>query len=134
MIIHFIIIIIIIIIMLMYPINKSSNVTQNIKIYTLKSHVIPHKSCANVLVLEQINRVNSQNSKILSSDHVFKILSSLMKSNHNFFRSTEILRQHEYAIFFFFFQKWDKVCVNVSPIPPNFNYTLSPMCKYHGKS
>ena len=75
----------------MYPTNKSSSVTQNIEPYTLKSHVIPHKSCANVLVLEQIKHVNSQLPKVSNklktnpkSDHVFKLLSSLMKSNHKF--------------------------------------------------
>ena len=38
--------------------------------------------------------------------------------------------KHEHAIFFFFFKnkKWDQVYVNVSPIPPNLNYTLSLMC------
>jgi hypothetical protein len=36
----------------MYPTNKSSSVTQNIEIYTLKPYVIPHQSCANVLVSE----------------------------------------------------------------------------------
>ena len=73
----------------MYPTNKSSSVTQNIKAYTLKSHVIPHKSYAKVLVLEQIKHVNSQLPKVSNklktnptSDHVFKLLSSLMKSNH----------------------------------------------------
>ena len=74
-----------------YPTNKSSNFTQNIETYISKSHVIPHHSCANVLVLEQIKHVNSQlskvsnkTSKILSSYHVLKISSLLMKSNHNF--------------------------------------------------
>jgi hypothetical protein len=32
--------------------------------------------------------------------------------------------------FFFFFFKRDKVCESVSPIPPNLNCTLSPMCNY----
>ena len=73
----------------MYPTNKSSSVTQNIEAYTLKSHVIPHKSCANVLVLEQVKHVNSQLPKVSNklkqiqpSDHVFKLLSSLMKLKH----------------------------------------------------
>jgi hypothetical protein len=44
----------------MYPLNKSPSVTQNIETYTLNLHVIPHKSCANVLVLEQIKPVKSQ--------------------------------------------------------------------------
>jgi hypothetical protein len=48
----------------MYPTNKSSSVTQNMKTYTLKPHVIPHQSCANVLVLEHIKHVNSQLSKV----------------------------------------------------------------------
>ena len=49
--------------------------------YTLKPHVIPHNSCANVLVFEHIKHVNSQmpkvrnNLKNLTLDHVFKILS-----------------------------------------------------------
>ena len=64
-----------------YPTNKLSSFTQNIKTYTSKPHVIPHKSCANVLVLEQIKHVNSQMPKVSdilknpTSDHVFKILS-----------------------------------------------------------
>jgi hypothetical protein len=36
----------------MYPTNKSPNVTQNIETYTLNLYVIPHQSCANVLVSE----------------------------------------------------------------------------------
>jgi hypothetical protein len=70
----------------------------------------PHKLCANVLVPDYIKHVNSQMSKvvtkILSLDHVFKILSSLMKSNHNSFISSKILRQkHEHAFFFFLKKK-----------------------------
>ena len=75
----------------MYPTNKSSSVTQNIEMYTLKPYVIPHQSCANVLVSEQIKHVNPQLLKVSNklktnptSDHVFKLLSSLMKSNHKF--------------------------------------------------
>jgi MinD-like ATPase involved in chromosome partitioning or flagellar assembly len=70
----------------MYPLNKSPSVTQNIETYTLNLHVIPHQSCANVLVSEQIKHVKSQlpkaSNKLKSptSDHVFNILSSLMKS------------------------------------------------------
>jgi hypothetical protein len=70
----------------MYPLNKSPNVTQNIETYTLNLHVIPHQSCANVLVSEQIKLVKSQlpkaSNKLKSptSDHVFNSLSSLMKS------------------------------------------------------
>jgi hypothetical protein len=48
----------------MYPTNKSSSVTQNIETYTLSPHVIPFKSCANVLVLDHIKHVNSQLSKV----------------------------------------------------------------------
>jgi hypothetical protein len=65
----------------MYPTNKSFNVTQNMKTYTLKPHVIPHQSCAIVLVSKQIKHVNSQLPKVSNklknptSDHVFKILS-----------------------------------------------------------
>jgi hypothetical protein len=79
----------------MYPLNKSPSVTQNIETYTLNLHVIPHKSCANVLVLEQIKPVKSQLPKasnkleIPTSDHVFNILSSLMTSI-TWFRSTKI--------------------------------------------
>jgi hypothetical protein len=79
----------------MYPLNKSHSVTQNIETYTLNLHVIPHKSCANVLVLEQIKPVKSQLPKasskleIPTSDHVFNILSLLMKSI-TWFRSTKI--------------------------------------------
>jgi hypothetical protein len=70
----------------MYPLNKSPSVTQNIETYTLNPHVIPHQSCANVLVSEQIKHVTSQLPKASNklknptSDHVFNILSSLMKS------------------------------------------------------
>ena len=55
----------------MYSTNKSSSVTQNIETYTLRPHVIPHKSCANVLVLEQIRHVNSQLSKISNNTQKF---------------------------------------------------------------
>ena len=64
-----------------YPINKSFSFTQNMETYTLKPHVIPHNSCANVFVLEQIKHVNSQMPKVSNkpknptSDHAFKILS-----------------------------------------------------------
>jgi hypothetical protein len=74
----------------MYPTNKSPNVTQNIETYTLNLHVIPHQSCANVLVSKQIKHVTSQLPKASNklenptSDHVFKILSLLMKSITNF--------------------------------------------------
>jgi hypothetical protein len=74
------------IIMPMYPPNKSPSVTQNIETYTLNPHVIPHQLCDNVLVSDQIKHVTSHlpkaSSKLKSptSDHVFKILSSLMKS------------------------------------------------------
>jgi hypothetical protein len=114
----------------MYPTNKSSSVTENIKTYTLRPHVIPHKSCANVRVLEQIKHVNSQLSKVSNKTQEFyhQIMCSKFKltdeTKSQFFKSTKILRQHEHA---FFFQKRDKVCVNVSPIPPNLNHTLSPM-------
>ena len=47
-----------------YPTNKSFSFTQNMEIYTSKPHVIPHNSCANVLVLEQIKHVNSQIPKV----------------------------------------------------------------------
>ena len=47
-----------------YLTNKSSSFTQNIETYTSKPHVIPHKSCANVLALEQIKYVNCQLSKL----------------------------------------------------------------------
>ena len=55
----------------MYSINKSSSVTQNIETYTLRPHVIPHKSCTNVLVLEQIKHVNSQLSKVSNKTQKF---------------------------------------------------------------
>ena len=64
-----------------YPANKSSSFTQNIETYISKPQVIPHKSCANVLVLGQIKHVNSQMPKVSNklknptSDHVYKILS-----------------------------------------------------------
>jgi hypothetical protein len=105
-----------------YPTNKSSSFTQDIETYTSNSQVTPHKFCANVLVPDYIKHVNSQMSKvvtkILSSDHVFKILSSLMKSNHNSFISSKILRQkHEHAFFFFLKKKQDKMCKCVSHNP-----------------
>jgi hypothetical protein len=104
-----------------YPTNKSSSFTQDIETYTSNSQVTPHKLCANVLVPDYIKHVNSQMSKvvtkILSLDHVFKILSSLMKSNHNSFISSKILRQkHEHA-FFFKKKKKDKMCKCVSHNP-----------------
>jgi hypothetical protein len=118
----------------MYPTNKSSSVIQNIETYTLKPYAIPHQSCANVHVLEQIKHVNSQLSKvsnktpkILSSNHVFKILSSLMKSHHNFFRSTKLLRQHEHA-FFFFFKTTTSVCKCVSHTPKLESYIVPNVC------
>ena len=64
-----------------YPTNKSFSFTQNMEIYTSKPHVIPHNSCANVLVSRHIKHVNSQMLKVSNklknptSDHVFKILS-----------------------------------------------------------
>jgi hypothetical protein len=98
----------------MSPTNKSPSVTQNIETYTLNLHVIPHQSCANVLVSEQIKHVNSQLPKvsnklqILSSDHVFKLLSSLMKSNHKFLGRPKF--KDNINMQFFFSQKQDK-CV-----------------------
>jgi hypothetical protein len=74
----------------MYPLNKSPSITQNIETYKLNPHVISHQSCVNVLVSEQIKHVTSQlpkaSNKLKSptSYHVFKILSSLMKSITNF--------------------------------------------------
>jgi hypothetical protein len=65
----------------MYPTNRLSSFTQNIETCISRPHVIPHQSCANVLVLEHIKHVNSQLSKVSNklknptSDHVFKILS-----------------------------------------------------------
>jgi hypothetical protein len=70
----------------MYPLNKLPSATQNIETYILNLHAILHKSCANVLVSEQIEHVKSQLPKasnkleIPTIDHVFNILSSLMKS------------------------------------------------------
>ena len=64
-----------------YPTNKSFSFTQNMETYTSKSHVVPHNSCANVPLLEQIKHMNSQMPKVSNklknptSDHVFKILS-----------------------------------------------------------
>jgi hypothetical protein len=55
----------------MYPTNKSSSVTENMKTYTLRPHVIPHKSRANVRVLEQIKHVNSQLSKVSNKTQEF---------------------------------------------------------------
>jgi hypothetical protein len=101
----------------MYPTNKSPSVTQNIETYTLNLHVIPHQSCANVLVSEQIKHVNSQLPKASNklkknptSDHVFKLLSSLMKSNHKFLGQPKFKDNINMQFFFFFSQKQDK-CV-----------------------
>jgi hypothetical protein len=43
----------------MYLLNKSPSATQNIETYTLNPRVIPHQSCANVLMSEQIKHVTS---------------------------------------------------------------------------
>jgi hypothetical protein len=65
----------------MYPTNRLSSFTQDIETCISRPHVIPHQSCANVLVLEHIKHVNSQLSKVSNKlknptlDHVFKILS-----------------------------------------------------------
>jgi hypothetical protein len=57
-----------------------------------------------------------------------------MKVKSQFLDQQKFQDKHEHAILFFFKnKKWDQVCVNVSPTPPNLNYTLSPMCVKHGK-
>jgi transposase-like protein len=104
----------------MSPTNKSPSVTQNIETYTLDLHVIPHQSCANVLVSEQIKHVNSQLPKASNklkknptSDHVFKVLSLLMKSNHKFLGQPKFkdnMNMQKSQLVFFFSQKQDK-CV-----------------------
>jgi hypothetical protein len=83
----------------MYPTNKSSNVTQNMKTYILKPHVIPHQSCANVLVSEQIKHVNSQMPKVSNKlknptlDHVFKNFKLTNEYQIIILGSTKISRQ-----------------------------------------
>jgi hypothetical protein len=72
-------IIIIFLFMPMHPTNKSPSVTQNIETYTLNPHVIPHQSCATVLVSEQIKHVNSQLPK--ASNKLKKIQHQIMCSN-----------------------------------------------------
>jgi hypothetical protein len=81
----------------MYPTNKSSRVTQNIETNTLRPHVIPHKACANVRMLEQIRHVNSQLSKV-SNKAPNSIIRSCVQNfkltdeiNSQIFRSTKIL-------------------------------------------
>jgi hypothetical protein len=79
----------------MYPMNKSPSVTQDIETYTLNLHVIPHQSCANVLVSEQIKHVTSQLPKVSNklknptSDHVFKIFKLTDEINHIFLGQPE---------------------------------------------
>ena len=83
----------------MYQTNKSFSVTQNMKTYTLKPHVIPHQSCANVLVLEQIKHVNSQLSKVSDKTQKSNIRSCVQnfKLTNEYqitiLRSTKISRQ-----------------------------------------
>jgi hypothetical protein len=110
------------VIMPMYPTNKSSRVTQNIETYTLRPHVIPHKSCANVPVLEQVKHVNSQLSKV-SNKTPNSIIRSCVQNfkltdeiKSQIFRSTKILRQHEHA-FFFFSKTRQSVCNSVCHTP-----------------
>jgi hypothetical protein len=94
-----------------YPTNKSSSFTQDIETYTSYSHVTPHKLCANMLVLEQIKHVNSQLSKVSNklkyptSNHVFKILSLLMKIKSQFLDKQKFQDKHEHVFFFFFSKK-----------------------------
>jgi hypothetical protein len=95
----------------MYPTNKSSSVTQNMKTYTLKPHVIPHQSCANVLVLEQIKHVNSQMPKVSNKlknptlDHVFKNFKLTNEYQIIILRSTKNFKTNMNMQFFFFYQK-----------------------------
>ena len=74
----------------MYPTKKSSSVTQNIKAYTLKSHVIPHKSCANVLVLKQIKHVNSQLAKVTKTPN------SIIRSCVQNFKLTDEIKSQNF--------------------------------------
>jgi hypothetical protein len=116
----------------MHPTDKSPSVTQNIETYTLNPHVIPHKSCANVLVSEQIKHVNSQLPKvsnklqILSSDHVFKLLSSLMKSNHKFLGQPKF--KDNINMHFFFLKNKTSVCKCVSHTPKLESYIVPNVC------
>jgi hypothetical protein len=115
----------------MYPPNKSPSITQNIETYTLNLYVIPHQSCANVLVSEQIKHVNSQlpkasnqlkKSNIRSCVQNFKLTDEI---NHKFLGQPKF--KDNMNMHFFFFSKTRQVCVNVSLLPPNLNHTLSPM-------
>jgi hypothetical protein len=80
----------------MYPTNKSSSVTQNIETYILNLHVIPHQSCANMLVSKQIKHVNFQlpkaNNKLKKSNirscvQTFKLTDEIKSQ---IFKSTKI--------------------------------------------
>jgi hypothetical protein len=116
----------------MYPPNKSPSVTQNIETCTLNLHVIPHQSCANVLVSKQIKHMNSQlpkasnqlkKSNIRSCVQNFKLTDEI---NHKFVGQPKF-KDNMNMHFFLSFSKTRQVYVNVSLLPPNLNHTLSPM-------
>jgi hypothetical protein len=81
--------------------------------------------------------VNSQLPKvsnklqILSSDHVFKILSSLMKSNHKFLGQPKFkdnMNMHFFFFFFFFFKNKTSVRKCVSHTPKLESYIVPNVC------
>jgi hypothetical protein len=77
--------------------------------------------------------VNSQLPKvsnklqILSSDHVFKLLSSLMKSNHKFLGQPKF-KDNINMHFFFFFKNKTSVCKCVSHTPKLESYIVPNVC------
>jgi hypothetical protein len=93
----------------MYPTNKSLSVTKNRETYTLNLYVIPHQSCANVLVSWQIKLVNSQllkasnQLKNVTLDHMFKNFKFTDEINHKFLGQPKFKDNMNMQIFFFFF-------------------------------
>jgi hypothetical protein len=116
----------------MYPTNKSPSVTQNIETYTLNLHVIPHQSCANVLVSEQIKHVNSQlpkasnqlkKSNIRSCVQKFKLTDEI---NHKFLGQPKF--KDNMNMHFFFLKNKTSVCKCVSPTPKLESYIVPNVC------
>jgi hypothetical protein len=117
----------------MYPPNKSPSVTQNIETYTLNLHVIPHQSCANVLVSEQIKHVNSQlpkasnqlkKSNIRSCVQNFKLTNEI---NHKFLGQPKF-KDNMSMHFFFFLKNKTSVCKCVYPTPKLESYIVLNVC------
>jgi hypothetical protein len=87
-------------------------------------------------VNSQLSKVSNktQKSNIRSCVQNFKLTN---KYQITILRSTKNFKTNMNMHSFFFFSKKKKSgtkCVNVSPIPPNLNCTLSPMCKYMERS